>query len=156
MLPDERTARRRSQASSRDVEGAEVTSLLSGLRKLHADHADLVRLERGTSEAIRRELNAERLAFREVVRAKVAAPGPKVHGDDDETTTVLNPPRYAGRATGNPTVEPLAHADLIGSEDISDEAARPSSGPDEETPPRPRRGRVLVEIYNGSREGNAS
>ena len=54
-----------------------------------------------------------------------------------DTTTVLDPvpPMYARHGTMRPAA-PLAHPDLIGSEDIADEVARLSLGPDELTPPR--------------------
>jgi uncharacterized membrane protein len=42
ILLDERAARRRADASRQDAEAAEGTALLSGLRKLHGDYADLI------------------------------------------------------------------------------------------------------------------
>jgi hypothetical protein len=144
-LVDERAARRRAGASRQDAEAAEGTALLFGLRKLHGDYAELVRLERATSAVSRRELNAKR-----------PAPLPKLGDDNGEDTSALSPPKYAARARVEPSTEPLAHPDLIGSEDIADEATRPSLGPDEETPPRPRRRPMLLEAYRGSDEGSAS
>ena len=66
--------------------------------------------------------------------------------DDGDATTVFDaePPRYAARSVAlrpPPLLAPLAHPDLIGSEDIADEAARPSLGPEEPTPPRGMRAR---------------
>jgi hypothetical protein len=55
-----------------------------------------------------------------------------------------------------PPRAPLAHADLIGSEDIADEAARPRLGPEDKTPPRRGRAAVLVPAFRGPEEGGAA
>ncbi len=55
-----------------------------------------------------------------------------------------------------PTLAPLAHPDLIGSEDIADEVAYPRLGPEEKTPPRRGREAVLVPVFQGHREGGAA
>jgi hypothetical protein len=55
-----------------------------------------------------------------------------------------------------PQRAPLAHPDLIGYEDIADEAARPRLGPDEVTPPRRGRAAVLVPIFQSGDEGGAA
>jgi hypothetical protein len=47
---------------------------------------------------------------------------------------------------------PLAHPDLIGSEDHADEAARTRLGPDEQTPPRRGRAALLVPAFLASEE----
>jgi hypothetical protein len=51
---------------------------------------------------------------------------------------------------------PLAHPDLIGSEDIADEAAPARLGPDEQTPPRRGCASVLVPSYREPEEGGAA
>jgi hypothetical protein len=51
---------------------------------------------------------------------------------------------------------PLAHPDLIGSEDIADEAAPLHLGPDDKTPPRRGRAAVLVRAFQGPNEGGAA
>ena len=58
--------------------------------------------------------------------------------------------------TGSPTRAPLAHPDLIGSEDIADEALPLRLGPDDKTPPRRGRAAVLVRAYRGPEEGGAA
>ena len=73
-----------------------------------------------------------------------------------DATTALDPvpPMYARHGTMRPSA-PLAHPDLIGSEDIADEAARPSLGPEEPTPPRGVRAAPLVPVVQGPEEGRA-
>jgi hypothetical protein len=50
----------------------------------------------------------------------------------------------------------VAVIDLIGCEDIADEAARPRLGPEEQTPPRRGRGVMRLEVYKASEEGGTS
>lgn len=93
-------------------------------------------------------------------RETVAMPAPKPSNDDGEATTVLDPdpPMYApcSMAMRPPALlAPLAHPDLIGSEDHADEAARSRLGPDELTPPRRGRASVLVPAYQAPEEGGA-
>jgi hypothetical protein len=67
------------------------------------------------------------------------------------------PPRRPRRTEPmRPPPAPLAHTDLIGSEDIADEAARARLGPDELTPPRRGRAAVLVPTYREPEEGGAA
>jgi hypothetical protein len=85
-------------------------------------------------------------------RDTVAMPAPKPSNDDGEATSVLDPdpPMYAPRsAPMRPPalLAPLAHPDLIGSEDHADEAARSRLGPDEQTPPRRGRASLLVPVF---------
>jgi hypothetical protein len=90
------------------------------------------------------------------MQAQGAAPGPS---DDGEAPSALtsNPPMYAQRPImAAPTRAPLAHPDLIGSEDIADEAAPARLGPDEQTPPRRGRASVLVPSYREPEEGGAA
>jgi hypothetical protein len=93
---------------------------------------------------------------------------------EDEATHVAprsarlfeEPPMYAARPAPPPRrtesmrppapLAPLAHPDLIGCEDIADEAARPRLGPEEKTPPRRGRAAVLVPAYRGPEEGGAA
>ena len=60
------------------------------------------------------------------------------------------PPRILGSSTR----APLAHPDLIGSEDIPDEALR--LGPEDKTPPRHGRAAVLARAFQGPEEGGAA
>ena len=62
------------------------------------------------------------------------------------------PPRILGSSTR----APLAHPDLIGSEDIADEAARLRLGPEDKTPPRHGRAAVLVRAFQGPEEGGSA
>ena len=98
-------------------------------------------------------------------RDTVATPPPsgpvmKPVGEDGEATNVLDPepPIYARHSTICPSapLEPLAHPDLIGSEDIADEVASIRLGPDEVTPPRRGRAAVLVPVFGSSEEGGAA
>lgn len=67
------------------------------------------------------------------------------------TRLFKKPPIYAARP-----LEPLAHPDLIGHEDIADEAARSRLGPEEKTPPRRGRAAVLVPAYREPSGGGAA
>ncbi len=83
------------------------------------------------------------------------------HDDDGEATTVLDaePPRYAPRAVAlrpPAPLAPLAHPDLIGSEDIADEAAPLRLGPEDETPPRIGRASPRLPIYADEKVGGPS
>ena len=71
-------------------------------------------------------------------RDTLTTPAPKPGDEDGDETTFFaaSPPVYARRSGLIRPPAPLAHADLIGSEDIADEAAYPRLGPDEKTPPR--------------------
>jgi hypothetical protein len=60
------------------------------------------------------------------------------------------PPRILGSSTR----APLAHPDLIGSEDIADEALR--LGSEDKTPPRHGRAAVLVRAFRAPEEGGAA
>jgi hypothetical protein len=86
-------------------------------------------------------------------RDTIAAPDPR--NDDGDVTSVIDsaPPLYAARA-----LAPLEYPDLIGAEDIADEAAHPHLGPDEKTPPRRGRAAMLIATYpvaDVSEEGGA-
>lgn len=93
---------------------------------------------------------------------------------DDEATRVAprssrlldDPPTYAARPAPPPhrpprraetmrPPAPLAHPDLIGCEDIADEAARPRLGPEDKTPPRRGRAAVLLPVYEPEEGGAA-
>jgi hypothetical protein len=97
-------------------------------------------------------------------RDTVAMPAPTTPtaplGDDDDATSVFDrePPLYALRfpTMRSPALrEPLAHPDLIGCEDIADEADPTHLGPDERTPPRRGRSAVLVPAFRGPEQGGA-
>jgi hypothetical protein len=84
-----------------------------------------------------------------VMRAPTpASPARRSSHDDGNPPTVLalNPPMYARvRLTSSPA--PLADPDLIGAEDIAEEAARSPLGPDEQTPPRRGRSAMLMPAF---------
>jgi hypothetical protein len=60
------------------------------------------------------------------------------------------------RILGSSTRAPLAHPDLIGSEDIADEAAPLRLGPEDKTPPRHGRAAVLMRAFQGPEEGGSA
>jgi hypothetical protein len=76
--------------------------------------------------------------------------------EDGEATTLFdpNPPTYARLPPISPPA-PLADPDLIGSEDIAEEAARLHLGPDEPTPPRRGRAALFLPAYEASKAGSA-
>jgi hypothetical protein len=86
-------------------------------------------------------------------RDTVAMPAPvaKPGNDDGDATTFLDrvPPMYAKRSPLMRPPAPLAHSDLIGSEDAAEEAALSPLDPDELTPPRRGRSAVLVPAFRG-------
>jgi hypothetical protein len=90
------------------------------------------------------------------------APGtPTAPPGDEDATSVFDrpPPLYAARhLTMRPPAprEPLAHPDLIGCEDIEDEADHPYLAPDETTPPRRGRAALLVPAFRGPEPGGAA
>jgi hypothetical protein len=89
----------------------------------------------------------------------MSAPVAKPGDDDDETTFFEPVPLYA---SCSPLIrapaprEPLAHPDLIGCEDIADEANSPHLGPDETTPPRHGRAALLVPAFRGPEQGKTA
>ncbi len=93
-------------------------------------------------------------------REAVAVPARPLDDDSDATTVFdAEPPRYAARSVAlrpPPLLAPLAHPDLSGSEDLADEATRPSLGPEEPTPPRGMRAAPLRPVVvQASEEGSA-
>ena len=97
-------------------------------------------------------------------RDTVAMPAPETPDappDDEDATSIFDrePPLYAARhRTMRPPapLEPLAHPDLIGCEDIDDEADHPYLAPDETTPPRRGRAALLVPAFRGPEPGSAA
>lgn len=91
-------------------------------------------------------------------RDTVATPAPAAKPGDDagEATTFLEPvpPMYAPRTRLIRPPAPLAHSDLIGSEDAADEAARAQLRPDDPTPPRIGRSALLVPAFRGQTQGD--
>lgn len=65
-------------------------------------------------------------------------------------------PIYALRPTVMRPPAPLAYPDLIGAEDIAEEAAHPRLGPDEKTPPRRGREALRVATSPESEKGGAT
>ena len=97
--------------------------------------------------ALRDELATARVEPRDPVAMQALKPS-----NDGEAAAVLDPepPRYAARSVPMrppALLAPLAHPDLIGSEDVADEAARSRLGPDEQTPPRRGRASLLVPVF---------
>jgi hypothetical protein len=77
--------------------------------------------------------------------------------DTRDTNAAQDPcPIYALRPTVMRPPAPLAYPDLIGAEDIAEEAAHPHLGPDEKTPPRRGRAAMLVASYPESEKGGAA
>jgi hypothetical protein len=89
--------------------------------------------------------------------AMPAPVAPRPDDDEGEATHVLDsdPPIYARRATTTSSAA-LAHPDLIGSEDIADEAALTRLGPDDKTPPHGRCAAMLLPVVRGPEEGSAA
>ncbi len=92
--------------------------------------------------------------------ASSASSASKPGNDDGEATRILDPgpPIYPPRSAPmrpQALLAPLADPDLIGSEDIADEAGRSRLGPDELTPPRRGRAAVLVPVFHAPEERGA-
>ena len=91
--------------------------------------------------------------------ASAAPPAPWEEDLEATRDTIAEPdpcPIYALRPTVMRPPAPLAYPDLIGAEDIAEEAAHPHLGPDEKTPPRRGRAAILVATYPESEEGGAA
>ncbi len=93
--------------------------------------------------------------------AMAAPETPTAPPDDEDATTVFDrePPLYAARflTLRSPAPRPpLAHPDLIGCEDIADEANHPHLGQDEMTPPRRGRAALLVPAFRGPEQGDTA
>lgn len=155
------------QTQSRLAAAAQAQSVTE-LRALR-DEFTTARVEQSatTIGARRAEKRAEAAAASsesiEELRDTVAMPPPKPSNNDGEATTVfdLDSPVYALRlAPMRPPalLAPLAHPDLIGSEDHADEAARSRLGPEDQTPPRRGRASVFVPVFQhpGKGEGGAA
>jgi hypothetical protein len=86
-----------------------------------------------------------------------ALPASKPGDEEGEATTFFgpNPPLYAMRSELMRPPAPLAHPDLIGSEDAAEDAAYPHLGPDEKTPPRHGRAVMFVAACLASEEVGA-
>ena len=84
-------------------------------------------------------------------------PAPMPSDEDGEATTFFkpDPPMYAARSTLMRPPALLAPPDLIGSEDIADEAAFPNLGPEENTPPRHGRAAIHVPVFHAPEEESA-
>jgi len=94
-------------------------------------------------------------------RDTVAMPAPGAPTEapsEEEATSVFDrdPPMYAARFLTMRPPAPLAHPDLIGCEDIADEASRPHLGTDEITPPRRGRSALLVSAFCAPAQGDIS
>jgi hypothetical protein len=121
------------------------------------------RLERKAPELARTVVDIKSRSAMERAANSTARPVPativrKPSDEDGETTTLLDPdpPTYAPRPALSRAEEPLPYPDLLGCEDIADEAARPRLGADEKTPPRHGRARVLVPTYREPERGGAA
>ena len=98
-----------------------------------------------------RLLRDEFTTARDEPRDTVAMPAPRPSNDGEAKAGFdPDPPMYAPRLVPMrppALLAPLAHPDLIGSEDVADEAARSRLGPDEQTPPRRGRASLLVPVF---------
>jgi hypothetical protein len=113
--------------------------------------------DRPTLEMVAAPVEAEPL---EDEKTHVAARTVSIFDADDPPMYAPRPeppaPRRPRRTETIRPPAPLAHPDLIGSEDIADEATRARLGPDELTPPRRGRAAVLVPSYREPEEGGAA
>ena len=104
-----------------------------------------------------RALRDEFTTARDEPRDTVAMPAPRPSNDGEAKAGFdPDPPMYAPRLVPirpPALLAPLAHPDLIGSEDHGGEAARTRLGPDEQTPPRRGRAALLVPVFQDSKEG---
>jgi len=90
-------------------------------------------------------------------RDTISMLAPKPSDEEGEATTFFKPepPLYARRSALMRPPAPLSHPDLIGSEDVPEEAAQMQLGPEEKTPPRHGRAAMLLAEYSVSEEGGA-
>jgi hypothetical protein len=120
------------------------------------DSADRVRDLRAHRRPVAAAPSAPPEEDPEATRDTIATPD---LGDDDNAVTRVfdsEPPIFALRPTVMRPPAPLAYPDLIGAEDIADEAVHPHLGPDEKTPPRRGRAAMLVASYPESEKGGAA
>jgi hypothetical protein len=127
-----------------------------------ADHED--RIWRYAGNALDKLESIRALLASLVAPERAAVDGPAAIDDEedeedeaaaDRLTSRLpegpgEPPRYAPRPAPNHPVTPLAplaHPDLIGSEDHADEAARSRLGPEDETPRRIGRAALCLPAF---------
>ena len=106
--------------------------------------------------ALRDELTSARV---EQSNTAIGAPRADEHAEadaaDEQRNTVAMPaPTSPASTPVRPLafLAPLTDPDLIGSEDIADEAARSRLGPEELTPPRRGRATMLVHVFQAARE----
>ena len=120
------------------------------------DSADRVRDLRAQKRPVAAATPTQPEEDPEATRDTIATPD---LGDDDNAVTRVfdsEPPIFALRPTVMRPPAPLAYPDLIGAEDIAEEAAHPHLGPDEKTPPRRGRAAILVAAYPESEKGGAA
>jgi hypothetical protein len=151
---------------------ARIRSRVGRVERAHGEVSRAVATVQGWAEqqlrAVRGEFTVARvndsadrvLELRARKRPASAAP-PAPWEEDLEATrdTIATPdlcPIYALRPTVMRPPAPLAYPDLIGAEDIAEEAAQLHLGPDEKTPPRRGRAAMLVATYPESEEGGAA
>jgi hypothetical protein len=146
------------------VLGAVVVALVVLAVYLARLRARVRRLERKATPAevqarlVAVEQVQTRLAFEVQTQARLAAAARSqgvaaLRALRDELTIDPDPPMYAPRSEPMrppARIAPLAHPDLIGSEDIADEAARRSLGPEEPTPPRGARAAPRMPAVQGA------
>lgn len=87
------------------------------------------------------------------------APHTPKPSDEDGDATAFFDPNQVPATRRVPLIRPpapLAHPDLIGSEDIPEEAASPGLGPEDQTPPRRGRSALLVPAFRGPEQGQTA
>ena len=108
--------------------------------------------------AIRSDLTALEQPRDTLTTPEPAMTAPKPSDEDGDPTLFLdaNPLRFAPRLTTLHPPAPLADPDLIGSDDMTKEAAHLPLGPHDKTPPRPGRAAALFSAFRGSEEGGSA
>jgi hypothetical protein len=148
-------ARLRARVLRHERAGAELARTVGTVQGWAANELRALRDElTAAPPALLPEADPEEQRDTVAMPAHAAKPG---NDDGDETTFFEpHPPMYATRSPQSGGLglirppAPLAHPDLIGSEDAADEAARPHLGPDETTPPRRGRSAVLVPVFQAA------
>lgn len=154
-----RGERLRERVRRLERDGAELSRTLAAVQGWAAKEIGAVR---GEFTVARVNASAADVLARSADRTKrrvaSAAPSSPVLKLDEEgeATNVIDLPVYARQETMRPPAAPLAHPDLIGCEDIADEAARQRLGPEDKTPPRRGRASMVVPLSVGPKEGGAA
>jgi hypothetical protein len=147
---------------------ARIRSRVGRVERAHGEVSRAVATVQGWAEqqlrAVRGELTVARvndsadrvLELRARKHQAFTEPEEDLEATRDTIATPDLCPIYALRPTVMRPPAPLAYPDLIGAEDIAEEAAQLHLGPDEKTPPRRGRAAMLVATYPESEEGGAA